>query len=309
MFEIIQDLLWEFLYGESGIVQAIFYIFNKTNILLILNVDSLFQEFDIDFSTIQNTIYFFAFYLIILKFVKKILDVYALQTDGDANGDVMVLITNFCKAMVIAMSFTTIWSWILDIAYDFGIQILDSIQWFNKGMASSTGNSFYDFSLTMREVGEGAGRGNAAFVIIIVFTLLSFILMIMQIKNGIELWFLRLGVPLACCGLLDADQGVFKQYTKIFLKGILTILTQLILLNIGCFLMVVALKHVPGNRYDLEWLESGKTIILGIYACAAVIAAFAMPKLLSEFLVPKQGGGGKVMQAVYMGSFLLRGVM
>lgn len=307
MFKIIQDFLWELLYIENGVVESFFYIYNKVNILLILDVDTFFREFNIDFTVIRNTIYSFAFYLIILKFIKKILDVYALQTDGDANVDITVLITNFCKAMVIAMSFTTIWSWILDIVYGFGMQVLDGIQWFDNGMALTTGNFFFDFFLTMKAAGLAAERGSTVFVAIVIFTLLSVVLMIMQIKNGIELWFLRLGVPLACCGLLDADQGVFKQYTKVFLKGILTIITQLFLLNIGCFLMIVALKHLPGNGLDL--LATGEVLILGIFACAAIIAAFGMPRLLSEFLVPKQGGGGKVMQAVYMGSFLLRGVM
>lgn len=307
MFKILMDLFWEFLYGETGIVQSIFYTFNKTNLLLILDIDLLFRKFDIDFTAIQNTIYSFTFYLIILKFVKKILDVYALQTDGDANGEIMVLITNFCKAMVIAMSFTTIWGWILDIVYDFSMQLLNSIQWVSDGGIPHTDNVFYQLFLSMKEACEGVEKGNAVFVIIIVFTFLSFILMIVQIKNGIELWILRLGIPLACCGLLDADQGIFKQYTKVFLKGILTIPIQLVLLNIGCFLMNVALARAPEGLSNL--LVLGLTVLLGIVACSFLIAAFFIPKLLSEFLVPKQGGGGKVMQAVYMGSFLLRGVM
>lgn len=307
MWQIVQDFLWEFLFGEAGIVQSIFYIFNKTNLLFILDMDFLFRKFNIDFTALQNTIYSFTFYLIILKFVKKILDVYALQTDGDSNGEIMVLITNFCKAMVIAMSFTTIWSWILDIVYDFGMQLVSSIQWVSDGRISYTDNFFINFFKMMKEVGEGVEKGSAVFVMIIVFTFLSFILMIVQIKNGVELWILRLGIPLACCGLLDADQGIFKQYTKVFLKGILTIPIQLVLLNIGCFLMNVALAHTVEALSDL--LVLGLTGLLSIVACILLIAAFFIPKLLSEFLVPKQGGGGKIMQAVYMGSFLLRGVM
>ena len=91
------------------------------------------------------------------------------------------------------------------------------------------------------------------------------------------------------------------------MKAILTIPIQLVLLNIGCFLMNVALAHASEGLSDLVVL--GLTVFLGIVACSFLIAAFFIPKLLSEFLVPKQGNGGKVMQAVYMGSFLLRGVM
>lgn len=313
MNEILLDFLWELVFREGGIVQSVFYFFdrsnfNKSNLLMALDIELIFREFDIEFITIRNVIYMFAFYLIILKFVKKILDIYALQTDGDANTDIFVMITNFCKAMVIAMSFTTIWEWIFDIAYDFGMQLVGSIQGINsEQMASNTGNSFFNFFIKIREVGAGAGRGDAFFVISILFIFLCFILMIFQIKNGLELWILRLGVPLACCGLLDADQGIFKQYMKLLIKEILTIMIQLALLNIGCFLMMVVLKHVPVNMTDFG--TTGVTVILGMIACATIVTAFATPRILSEFLVPKQGGGGKVMQAVYMGSFLLRGVM
>lgn len=314
MWKILISMLWDMVFGETGIVKSVFDYFNRVNLAMALDVESIFRDFGIEFTTVRNIIYSFAFYLILLKFVKKILDVYALQTDGDANADIFVVITNFCKAMVIAMSFTVIWGWIFDIAYDFGRKLVDSIQWINgEWLTSNTGNKFLDCFVTMYEVGEKAGSGTAFFVIAPVFAGLCFILMLLQMKNGMELWILRLGVPLACCGLMDADQGVFKQYMKLLWKEVLTILIQLFLLNAGMFLMMNAMKLSPGTAVDILSGEAAevtvKLVILGILACATIITAFATPKILSEFLVPKQGGGGRVMQAVYMGSSLLRGVL
>ena len=288
MYKILIDLIWDAAFSDQGI-SSLFEILYPSLLRNSLDIQWQFDEFGTIFSMVRNTIFLYSYYLIILKFIKKIFDVYALQTDGDANADIFVLITNFCKAMVIAMGFTTIWSWILDIVFDFSMELLSDIGVFD-------GLSFFDWLESTCVVGTLIN--GPLYIILPLFTLLLGIMMILQIKNGVELWLLRLGAPLACCGLLDSDQGIFKPYMKLLLKEVLTIIIQVFLLNVGMLLIM------KSNISDFN-----HTVSLGLYAIAVIVVAFATPRILSEFLVPKQGGGGRVMQAVYMGSFLLRGVL
>lgn len=286
MFKIITDYLWDMVFSEQG-MGWFFQIMNLRMLCQAFDIQLFFNDFGISFANVQKVIYSYSIYLIILKFIKKILDVHALQTDGDANADISVSIMNFCKAVVISIVFTTIWSWVIEIAVEFGMDITASM---NLG----TGDSIYSM---IKSIGESS-EDTPLYIIAPVFAGLSCLVIILQMKNGVELWILRLGVPLACCGLLDADQGVFKQYMKLLLKEVLTIIIQIFLLNAGVFLLTfINLDNIVNS------------IILGTYAIMVIVVALATPKILSEFLVSKQSGGGKVMQAVYMSSFLLRGVM
>lgn len=286
MFKIIQDFLWDTVFGEQGL-NRFFQSSNMQTLLYAFDIQLFFDTVGISMKIVCNTIYLYSFYLIILKFVKKMLDIYALQTDGDAGTDILTMIANFCKAMVLAMSFTTIWNWMMEIAVDFSMDLINT-------MALGSSNTFIN---EMKVIGETASD-TPLFIIIPLFIGLTNILRLCLMKDAVELWILRLGVPLACCGLLDADQGVYKQYMRSLFKAVLTIIIQVFLMNLALYLMTFI-------RLD----NLGNAILLGVYAIMTVAAAFATPKLLSEFLAPKQGGGGKVMQAVYMGSFLLRGVM
>lgn len=309
MNKIITDFIWNMVFGEEGfaLASANYTYFNPMALLLPLNIEVIFRDFGLEFTTVRNVIYLMAYYLIILKFVKKILDVYALQTDGDANADIFVVITNFCKAMVIAMTFTTIWNWISYVSYDFGMKLVDSIPLLDYSwLLSSTGNKSYDMFFTMKQLGEMMQAAGYK-IIVSGFGGLACLLMLLQLKNGVELWILRIGVPLACCGLLDADKGIFGQYMKVIWKAILTILIQMFLLNIGMSVIMAGMKSLIMSD-GMTVREMGNMALLGCLACAILICAFFVPKMLGEFLLQKQGGG-KVMQAVYMGSFLLRGVM
>jgi len=114
--------------------------------------------------------------------------------------------------------------------------------------------------------------------------------------DGLELWLVRLGVPLPACGMLDSDSGIWKQYMRIFLKVILTIMIKLLMWRVSMVFMVVG---------------SGEIIIRLILAIMSLIVAFRMPKLLSELLIPKNGGGagGKIMQVANLGFMIARSVI
>lgn len=286
MFQLFVDFIWTLAFSEYG-AMTVFEALNDDLLIRALSIETFFSELGTTFSYVRNTIYLYAYYLLILKFVKKIFDVYALQTDGDSNADIFVLVTNFCKAMVISMMFTTIWSWGMDIALEFGTDL-------TAGIDVGIRESMFD---TAKSLGESAPN-TAVYIIMPIYTFLGGILELVQLYNGVELWIFRMFVPLACYGLLDADQGVYKQYMKLIIKSVLTIIIQIFLLNVGVLLI---------SFVKLDNL--GYAMLLMITAIMVLVFAFKTPRIFGEFLLQKQGGGGRVMQTVYMGSLLLRGVM
>lgn len=287
LYKIFTHFLWSIAFAASSVFPITYEVIGNNIISFGLDMPGYLEKNGIEFQNVEHIVYIFAMQFLILKFVKKLVDVYALQVDGDASADIVTLVINFCKAMVIAICFTVIWSWIYDIAYDFTQQIIHAVPIHTKPseilrqLRDSTSERTNDFS----------------FVICPIIIVVYGILMLVQLKNGLDLWILRIGMPLACVGLMDSDQGVFKQYCRLILKCILTLVVQMFCVNAGLY--VLSLAGQTDNKY-----------IFYIISIAMVITGFTTPKILSELLVPQnQGTGGKVMQAVYMGSMLLRGVM
>ena len=62
--------------------------------------------------TLFDIVFGFGVSLIILKFLKKGFDTYILWTDGDADEEPLYLLTNFFRALAVAISFPTIYSWL-----------------------------------------------------------------------------------------------------------------------------------------------------------------------------------------------------
>lgn len=251
-----------------------------------LKIECIFPLAGVKFDALSTVIATFAISLLTLKFVKKIADVYALQTDGDPNGDIAVLVTNYCKAVVVSLVFTTIWGFILDILLDFNSQLWQAAGQADSGSIFSLVTAFF----------EGGFSDGAEFFWKMAYYWIGGVLLITLFMDGLELWLVRLGVPLAACGMLDSDSGIWKQYMRIFLKVILTIMIKLLMWRVSMVFMVVG---------------SGEIIIRLILAIMSLIVAFRMPKLLSELLIPKNGGGagGKIMQVATLGFMIARSVI
>lgn len=251
-----------------------------------LKIECIFPLAGVKFDALSTVIATFTISLLTLKFVKKIADVYALQTDGDPNGDIAVLVTNYCKAVVVSLVFTTIWGFILDILLDFNSQLWQAAGQADSGSIFSLVTAFF----------EGGFSDGAEFFWKMAYYWIGGVLLITLFMDGLELWLVRLGVPLAACGMLDSDSGIWKQYMRIFLKVILTIMIKLLMWRVSMVFMVVG---------------SGEIIIRLILAIMSLIVAFRMPKLLSELLIPKNGGGagGKIMQVATLGFMIARSVI
>jgi hypothetical protein len=96
--------------------------------------------------------------------------------------------------------------------------------------------------------------------------------------RGLEIMILRIGVPLACAGLLDNDRGVFKAYSQKFIQSTLAVVVQISLSKLGVGLMLN--MHV-------------------FWGVACMILAIRTPKFLGDFLITTGGGGGGAVNNVY----------
>lgn len=235
----------------------------------LLGTDGLSKIFDIFFG--------FGVSLIVLKFLKKGFEQYVLWTDGDADSDPLILLTGFFKALVIAVTFPTLYSWLAEIIEEMTDQLIVTI---NNGMET-------DFSTVISGI-SSAGLFTA--LISLIFFICFFLLYLQFLSRGLEIFILRVGLPLACVGLMDADNGVFRTYIQKFFQSTLAVMVQIVLAKLGVALMLNT--HV-------------------FWGLAALLLAMRTPRFLQEFLIVSGGHGGGV-GAVYQSVRLVqiaRGVL
>jgi len=211
---------------------------------------------------------FFAFgiSLIILKFLKKGFERYILWTEGDADTDPIILLTGFFKALAVGICFPTLYGWLAEIVSDLSNELITMI---SNDMATDFG------SIITGITSAGIFTG----IVSIIFFICFFMLYIQFLTRGLEILILRIGLPLACVGLMDNDNGIFRSYIQKFFQSTMAVLVQIVLAKLGVALMLNT--HV-------------------FWGLAALLLALRTPKFLQEFLIVSGGqGGGGMMNKVY----------
>lgn len=207
--------------------------------------------------------------LIILKFLKKGFETYVMWTDGDPDVEPTYVVIRFIEAIVVAVSFPVLYGWLADITQDLTDQLLTAI-----GAATN-----YNWQAWVNGL-SSLGLVTAIFGLI--FVVCYFVLYFQFLMRGLEIMILRIGLPLACVGLLDNDKGVFKSYLNKFFQSTLAVMVQICLCKLGVGMMMNV-----GANMNIFW---------GI---ACIMLAIKTPKFLSEFMVPTGGGGSGIMNNVY----------
>jgi len=215
--------------------------------------------------TMFDIIFGFGVSLIILKFLKKGFETYVLWTDGDADEEPLSLLTNFFKAMAVAICFPTIYGWLGQIVEELTDQLLAAI-----GAVTA-----YDWAAWVSGI---SSLGLVTAIFGLVFIICYFLLYFQFLMRGLEIMILRVGVPIACAGLLDNDKGVFKAYSQKFIQSTLAVVIQISLAKLGVGLMLN--MHV-------------------FWGVACMILAIKTPKFLGDFLISTGSGGGGVVNNVY----------
>lgn len=217
------------------------------------------------FEGFYTVIYAFAIYLIVAKFLKKGFNTYILWTDGDPDMDPVSMCIGFVKALIIAISYSTIYDLCTDVTNSFINQALASL---------NNANVKLDSADILKLAVKGLLNGGLIMVIIaLVYVILYVVLWIQFIKRGLELFILKAGIPLACVGLIDTDQGIFKVFTKKIIQELLTVFVQIILL-----------------KFSLIFMINGHFM----FGIAAINFSIKTPQFLSEFIMMSGGGSGAI---------------
>lgn len=217
------------------------------------------------FTEIFKIFFGFGVSLIVLKFLKKGFETYILWTEGDADADPLLLLTNFFKALAVAVSFPVMYEWLAKIIDELTNQLLTAI---GRGMQ----DDFTSFINGISSAGLFTG------IVSLIFFIVFFFLYIQFLMRGLEILILRIGLPLACVGLLDSDKGVFRAYMQKFFQSALAVVVQIALAKLGVGLLLNG--HV-------------------FWGLAAVMLAVKTPKFLQEFMIISGGSPSGAMGTVY----------
>ena len=217
MESILTGLITSIIGGADNVINSAFnglidMCFNSENYIA-----SNFGSTVVDFSELKALILSLAISLIVLKFLKKGFDMYILWTDGEADTPPLTYIVYFVRAIVVAISFSVLYDWIIQIAQSFG--------------------ESNNISLTTI-IANIATAGLFTAIIALIALILLFVLYIQFLMRALEMFVLKLGFPLACVGLVNPDGGVFKSYSEKLIKSILTVLVQIILCKIAIILIM-----------------------------------------------------------------------
>lgn len=212
-------------------------------------------------------------YLLALKFLWKGVQVYILWRSGEAENPPTEMVKGAVLAMIVAAAFPLLYSYAVEITRSIGEMVLMP---FLEQQEEGSG-----FNLVLSLIGQAAQTASVAMALgFVVYTVVLVCAYVQMVFRGIELLVYRLGVPLAVVGFIDSDDGVWKGYIQSLFRQLATVLVCYVLTMLGMAVMS-----------SLGWLN----LIVGI---ALEFAAFKAPKMLSQFLIPSGGGGGK-MQIVY----------
>ena len=254
MESILTGLITSIIGGADNVINSAFnglidMCFNSENYII-----SNFGSTVINFSNLKALILSLTISLIVLKFLKKGFDMYVMWTDGESDTPPLTYIVYFIRGIVVAISFSVLYDWIIDIAKSFGESMLTAM------------NITDNISLTTTIANIATG-GLFTAIIALIALILLFVLYVQFLIRSLEMFVLKLGFPLACVGLVNPDGGVFKSYSEKLIKSIITVLIQVILCKIAIILII------------------NVKMLFGI---ACIIMAIKTPKFLQEFML---GGG------------------
>ncbi|WP_317367495.1 conjugal transfer protein TrbL family protein [uncultured Tyzzerella sp.] len=247
----------------ASLINIVFWVENH------ISDGSIFQntildnsKSDIFFGKLFQVTTSFGVAFLIFKFLKKIFDTYIIGSDGDPSMSVENIVIGFCKGLIIIFSFNFLYEIFVNISIDFINEMLDAVGLVTLPSLMQVFETYF------------LGLGLFALVGLLIFFICYLILVFQFIKRGLEMLILRLGVPIACVGLIDSDNGVFAPYIKMFIQNSVTVVIQLAMIKLG--FGVVA----NGN------------IFFGI---ACMIMGIKTPQFLQQFMIGLGSSGINMM--------------
>lgn len=219
-------------------------------------------------TSLYHAIYIFAISLLIMLFVKKMIETYFAWSNGDPDNSPFQVLIGFVEALIIMISFGFLYETFVNVMYG----LYESI-------TTSAFGSLSDIDSMVGQLKFSTVTVNLLGAFLYLLVAVQFVLVYFQnLSRGVEILILRLGIPFACIGLLNADKGVFKGYMQKFIKVAFTVIVQLTLLRLS--IQLIANAHV-------------------IIAFAVSSMSLKTPSLLSEFLTTYGGTGEKASRIAH----------
>lgn len=222
---------------------------------------------------VYHFIYYFMLSLLAAKFLNKGFQIYILWRNGDADNSPQDMLIGAGQAVAISICFPYVYDKLTDVT----LWLADGIMT-NFTLSSGAGLEVLSDTLST--------CGIVQIIIMLIYTILSIVLHITLLARGLELLIIRLGMPIACIGLLDSDYGIFQPIMQTLFKTMMTSIIQICLFALSFRILI---------SFNLN------NVLLGI---ACISAAFKTPLTLQNMLIPTHGGGG--MSKVYQGAQLGR---
>lgn len=225
--------------------------------------------------SIINNVYLYisgvAVTLVILKFLWKGFQIYILWRDGDAETSPLDLVIGSVQAVIAAIAFPYLYEILAKATIYLTNGILSSFG------ATTITNNFADLM-------TAAAGSSITAIFLVIYFIVFLVFYIKLLARGFEMLILRIGIPIACLGLVDSDKGVFKGYIQILFKSVVTTIIQMLLMSLS-----------------LRFIFFG-SFMAYLSAAALMMQAFSTPALLQQILAG-QGRGGigqKVSSGVHM---------
>ncbi|MBO5282193.1 MAG: hypothetical protein J6B43_03565, partial [Lachnospiraceae bacterium] len=151
------------------------------------------------------------------------------------------------------------------------------------GVGGTAGDSMEQLGAAVYNL---TSAGGFMLIMGLIYVIVLIMLILRMLAQGTELFVFRLGIPFAAIGLVDSDGGAWTNYIQMLFKQVFTVMVQYFCIVLGAKVLA------PGTT---------EALAVGI---AFEVTAFAAPKLLSQVLIPKGGGG--MMQGVNTLSMVVR---
>lgn len=272
MVALITGLIVGLLVWLASIIMTWFIPMYEQMIYAGLCVEIFFKDLgSFSVTGLYQAIYTFAIALLIMFFIKRMIEVYFAWSNGDPETSPLSVLLGFVKALIVMICF----GFIYEVFVEIFVSMYESFM--TAGFGSATINNQEIYNINSQAGIFLNAIGSLFYLVIAIYCLLIYF---QNLGRGVEMLVLRFGVPFACIGFLNADGGVANGYFQKMIKVAFTIIVQILLLRLSIALLTKA--HI-------------------ILSLACVNIAYKTPSLLSEFMVSNNqgyyglGGASKAM--------------
>ncbi len=273
MFDLVLNFFVKLL-EESGIKLKEVMVFSGLE--NIYKLEKLFTFYTIDYNKIYLGIACFSLGFLLVLYLKKGFEIYVLGIEGDAMLDPMVQVIALSKIIFVIVAFNTIF----DVAIDIMVKLINIV--FSNPMTNLGSLLSFQHNITPNIL-------DVIFDSIALITLVKLIFSFL--KRSIELFILRIGIPLAVLGLLNSNHGIWDMYVK-------KIIQELITVSLQSFLLFLSVKI----------LHTG--LLATVTGLVVMGTALKLPQFLSEMLVmPTQSNGFGKLHSGLMLANSIRGAL